>query len=276
MVKEYKVKFVRELAGKLKSAKTLGIADIGRLPSRQMQEVRRGLRGKAEVLMIKRALLKRALEEAGLNEMAEHIARSPVVIIGDEDAFSIFRVLKNLRSPSKAKPGMVASEDITVRKGGTGLPPGPAIGDLQSAGIPAKIEGGQIRVIKDHVVTKAGEEVTQKVAAALDKLDMKPFMLGLETTAILEGGIIFKRDVLDVDIDKIMGQIGQASSNAFSLAYATGHPVKEVVEMRLRDASGEGLSLALNTDWVSEDTIRQILSKASAHALSLNNTIGGG
>ena len=276
MVKEYKVKFVKELAGKLKSSKTLGIADIGRLPSKQMQAVRRGLRGKADVLMIKRSLLKRALEEAGLNEMIEHIAPSPVVIIGDEDAFSVFRILKNLRSPSQAKPGMVAVEDIVVKKGGTGLPPGPAIGDLQSAGIPAKIEKGQIRVIKDHVITKAGEEITQKVAAALVKLDMKPFMLGLETTAILEGGIIFKRDVLDVDIDTIVSQMGRASSNAFSLAYATGYPVKEVVEMRLRDAFGEALSLALNTDWISEETIKEILSKASAHALSLNNTIGGG
>lgn len=276
MVKEYKLEFVKELAGKLKSAKTLCIADIGRLPSKQMQAVRRGLRGKADVLMVKRALLKRALEEADLNEMIEHIAQSPVIIIGEEDAFSVFRILKNSRSPAQAKPGMVADEDILVKKGGTGLPPGPVIGDLQSAGIPAKIEKGQIVVIKNHVITKAGEKITPKVATALVKLDLKPFMLGLETTAILEGGIIFKRDVLDVDIDAIVSQMGQASSNAFSLAYTTGYPVKEALEMRLRDAFGEVMSLALNTDWISKETIKEILSKASAHALSLNNTIGGG
>lgn len=276
MVKDYKVRFVGDLAGRLKDAKTLGMADVGRIPSKQIQVIRRELRGKAELFKVKKSLLKLALEKAGLEEMLDHVSRSPIVIIGEEDAFSLFRDLKNLKSASQAKPGMVADEDIVVRKGGTGLPPGQAIGDLQMAGIPAKIEKGQIGIIKDHVVTKAGEEVTPKVAKALATLDMKPFELGLEVTAILEGGLIFKKDVLDVDLDTVTSQMGRASSDAFSLAYATGYPVREVLELRLREAGGEGLSLALGVDWISEETIKEILARASAHALSLNNRVGGG
>jgi large subunit ribosomal protein L10 len=275
MIKDWKHKFVDTFSASLKSAKVVGIADVGRLPSKHMQVVRRGLRGKATVKMVKRTLLKKALENAGLERMTRYIAQQPVLIISDLDAFSLFREIKSLRRPAPAKPGMVNSTDIVVKKGGTGLPPGPAIGDLQNVGIPARIEKGQIVVSKEHVILKAGDAVTQEIANALAKLDMKPFELGLEVTAILDGGLLFEREVLDVDVNEVSSRFVTGFGQALALAKTTGYPVKEVLEVLFAEIALQAKSLALKLDWVSKETIKEIVSKANAYALSLEGKIGG-
>jgi len=276
VVKEIKAKMVEEIAKKIKGAKTVAIANIGRIPSKQFQEIRKGLRGKAEIKVVKKRMLIRALEKANLKELTEKMADQPALIISELNPFELFREMKARRSPMPAKPGMIAEKDIVVPAGGTGLPPGPAIGDLQMAGIPAKIEKGQIVVLKEKVVTKAGEEVTPAVANALNKIGITPFEVGLEITGAWEAGLIFGRDVLDIDYDRIRNDIASASESAFNLAYHAGYPVKEVIEVKLTEASGKAMNLALNIDWVSKDTIKQIISKAHAHALALNARVGGG
>ncbi|MBR9689412.1 MAG: 50S ribosomal protein L10 [Candidatus Altiarchaeota archaeon] len=276
MVKDYKVKFVSELAERIKLAgskgtgKTLALANIGRLPSRQVQEVRKSLRGTTTVQSIKRSLLKRALEEAGV-ELGEFIADKPLLIISDLDAFELFRIIKSQRGMVAAKPGMISPIEVIVKEGGTGLPPGPAIGDLQNAGIPSKIEKGQIKVIKDHVILKVGDKVTPVIANALGKLDMKPFELGLEVEAIVEDGMVFRKEILDVDLDELIAKFGTAAAHALSLAHEIAHPVKEVIEALMNKINGQATSLALNIDWVSKDTVKCVLSKANAQAVSLNN-----
>ena len=275
MVQEHKVELVREVSDRLKGARVVGIADAGRLPSRQMQVIRRAVGG-AELRFMKRSLLRRALEEAGLGELAEHIPDKPVLIISEQDAFSLFREINSQKAAAPAKAGMVAEKDIVVPKGGTGLPPGQAIGDLQTAGIPAKIEKGQIVVTEDKVVAKAGEVITPQVANALAKLELKPFEHLLRVVAIKERNLIFTRDVLDVDIERLRGDIAAAGSAAFALAYSTGYPVKEVVELKLQEAARHGKSLALNIEWLTEETLPELLSKANAQAVSLNQKVGGG
>ncbi len=274
MAKEWKKGFVEGLSQRMKGSGVVGIADVGRLPSKQMQAIRRGLRGKAEIKVVKRSLLKRALEMAGLELLTNYVAQQPALITSELDAFELFREVKNMRSQAPAKPGMTATRDVVIKQGGTGLPPGPAIGDLQAAGIPARIEKGQIVVSKDHVILKAGDVVTPEISNALAKLDMKPFELGLEVTAILDRGVLFERDVLDIDIEEFRNRFATASAEAFALAKNTGYPVKEVLGIILSEMAMQAKSLALFIDWVSGETVKEILSKANAQALSLKK-VGG-
>ncbi len=275
MVKDNKIQFVDGIAKRLKGAKTFGIADVGRITSSHMQKIRKALRGKAEVKVIKRSLLKKALERAGLSNMEEHIARTSVTITSDLDAFSLFREIKKQRSQASAKPGMIAPIDIIIKEGGTGLPPGPAIADLQNAGIPSKIQKGQIVVIKDHIAVKAGEKVSKIMANALAKLDLKPIEMGLDITAILDDKLIFRKDVLDVDIETIRNQFTSIGNQALALAYAINYPVKEVLEKRFSEISVQAKALALKIDWVSKDTVAEIVNKANTQAISLKEKIGG-
>ncbi|MBR9680243.1 MAG: 50S ribosomal protein L10 [Candidatus Altiarchaeota archaeon] len=272
MVKEWKVSFVDEIANRMTKAKVLGLADFGRLPSKQVQIIRQALRGKGEIKCVKRALVEKALEKTKI-PLSDNLPDSVAVITSDLNAFELFRIIKSKRSKASAKPGMICEKDIVIPKGGTGLPPGQAIADLQNAGIPSKIAKGQIEVIKDHLLLKTGEVVTPQIAIALNALDIKPFEFGLEISAILEDGVVFTKDVLDVDIDAIRGQFSTAGAEAFNLAIETVYPTKEVVEILLSRLAGQAKSLALKMDWISKDTVNQVLGKANAHAICLDKKI---
>ena len=64
-VPEYKTKLVSELADKIKTKKTLLIASCKSLPSSQFQEIKKKLRGKAEVRMVKKTIISRAIDKTG-------------------------------------------------------------------------------------------------------------------------------------------------------------------------------------------------------------------
>ncbi len=49
-------------------------------------------------------------------------------------------MLEKTKTKMAARPGETAPEDIVVSKGPTGFRPGPIVGELQQAGIPAAIE----------------------------------------------------------------------------------------------------------------------------------------
>ena len=83
---------------------------------------------------------------------------------------------------------------------------GPAIGELQKAGIPASVEGGKIAVKKDTVVVRAGEKISKEVADALAKLGIEPMEIGLDLLAVLDGGTIYKKDILFIPKEKFKSQ----------------------------------------------------------------------
>ncbi|MBR9680153.1 MAG: 50S ribosomal protein L10 [Candidatus Altiarchaeota archaeon] len=273
MVKEWKKKQVDELSKLVKTGDTVGLVDIKGLPSKQFQLVRKSLRGRIEIKVVKKRILLRALEKAGLADLAKKLPNQSAIFVSDQEPFELFREIKSLRHPASAKPGMVAQADIIVAAGGTGLPPGPVIGELQAAGLPAKIEKGQIIVQKDTVIAKPGDVLTKAQADALTRLEIKPFEVGLEITAMQSGGIVYDRTVLDVDIEQIQEMIGQAASAGFSFAYAINWPVPEIIELKLGEAARHALALATELDWMTADTAQLVLSKAHAQALALKTEV---
>ncbi|MBR9681939.1 MAG: 50S ribosomal protein L10 [Candidatus Altiarchaeota archaeon] len=273
MGKTERTKFAKKLAEEFKSVKTLAVANVGRLPSRQFQIIRRALRDTSKIKFMKKTALAHALKNAKIDFDGE--LYKTAVIQSELDAFELFSTLKKLRVKIFAKPGMVALDDILVRAGGTGLPPGPDIGVLQDAGLPSKIEKGQIVVIKDHIILKRGNEVTKKIADALSKLDIRPFEVGLEIQAAFEGGMKFTKDVLDIDIDQIRKDMSTVASEAFRMAYNISYPIPEIVEMKVQQAGSEASTLALKLEWVTKDTASTLMTRANAQAQSLMKKVGG-
>ncbi len=73
-------------------------------------------------------------------------------------------------------------------EGRTSFKPGPIVGDLQQAGIPAGIEGGKV-VIKDNkvVVEERRRSFPPKLAEMLTRLEIFPMEIGLNLKAVIEG-----------------------------------------------------------------------------------------
>ena len=130
-------------------------------------------------------------------------------------------IMKTTKTMAPAKGGEIATHDIEVKAGDTPFKPGPVVGELQKAGIPAAIQEGKVVIKNDKVIVPAGEKIPVDVAQMLTRLEIHPIEIGMNLNAVFEDGSIFTPDVLDIDMDKFVSQLQQASSNAFSLAVET-------------------------------------------------------
>ncbi len=64
MVKEEKLKAVETLRGEIEKSPVIGLIDMHKMPSKQLQEIRKMLRGKAKIKMVKNIILKFAIDSA--------------------------------------------------------------------------------------------------------------------------------------------------------------------------------------------------------------------
>lgn len=229
MVKEEKTKAVENLRKDLEQSPVIALADMHKMPSKQLQEIRKVLRGKAEIEMIKKTILKFALEGAkkeNIKEMEPHIPKQPAIILTDIGAFKFYNIVGNLRFKTFAKEGDIPDEDIWVSAGPTHLMAGPVISELQQAGVPASIESGRITIRKDKCVVKGGEEVSAVVANVLRKLKIEPMEVTLKIVAIYDNGNLYTKDSLE--LTKVFPQMLTVGFNkALNLSIFVAFPTKE-------------------------------------------------
>jgi len=273
-VAEWKYGEIKHLTTLLTSKKIIGIAEIGGIPGPQLQKMRANIREKAQIRCAKNSLILRALDEAekkikGISSLKDEINGQAVIIATDMNPFSLFREMKTTRTMAPAKGGETATHDIEVKAGDTPFKPGPVVGELQKVGIPAAIQEGKVVIKSDKVLVPAGEKIPADVAQMITRLEIFPIEIGMNLHAVFEEGSVFKPDVLDIDMDKFYSQLQLASSNAFNLAIETAWISKDTITHLLSKAHRNSHALALESGIVTKDTVKQLISKANASMLSL-------
>lgn len=269
-----KIETVEELARLVCDHPVVAVAGFRGLPAAQFQGMRQALRGQAELKVAKNNLLLLAMEEAagdveGLADLEAHIEDQTVVIASDLDPFKLFRIILANKSKAPAKGGEVAEEDIVVPKGETPFPPGPIVGDLQQAGIPAAIEGGKVVVKQDKVLVEEGDSIPRDVAQALTRLDIHPVTVGLEFRAALQDGTVFLRDVLDVDLEAFRTDVHSAIARADNLAVELAYAAPRTVPLLLSKAQTGAVALAVEAGVLTEETAPTVLGRAQAGAQAI-------
>ena len=272
-VAPWKEKVVADLEVLVKKHPVIAVSNIKGLPAAQFQEIRAKLRGKAVIKVAKLNLLKLAFENAGvkgIEQLEGHIDGPTAIIFSDIDPFRLFNFLKKNKSKAPARAGQTAPIDLVVPKGDTGLPPGPALGELKAAGINARIDGGSIKVMKDSVVAKEGEIISMDGAAALTKLGLKPMEIGMSLEVALENGMIFTSEIMDVSEEETIANIQTAYLNGFNLAFNAGYFMKENIEIFLQKAFSEARNLGVEANILDKGIIEHLLAKGQLHAMALS------
>ena len=103
----------------------------------------------------------------------------------------------------------------------------------------------------------------------LTRLEIFPIEIGMSIQGIFEQGSIYKPDVLDIDMDELLLNIQQASSNAFNLAIETSWINKQTIEPLLNKAYRNAFSLAIDRGIINKKTIKHLISKAHTSMISL-------
>lgn len=276
MVSEKKKQKLKEVREDLKNYNVIGIVDMFKLPARQLYDIRNKLREEAVIKMVKKRIIKLAFKECGLKnieELDKYVEGEPALLLSNSDPFKLAKTIAASKSKAAAKEGDIAPADIIVREGPTSLPPGPAIGELQRAKIPAAVEAEKIVVREDTTVAKKGDVIEKPLADILSKLGIEPMEIGLNLLASWESGYVYGKDVLFVPADKYISDLKTASSRAFGLAFSINYYTKENIPLFLSRAHQEAYSLALAADILTSDTVKPLLAKAHAQAEVLQEMV---
>ncbi len=268
---KWKVQAVEEIRKIFSSYPVVAIVGFRGVPSGQMQKIRRDFRGKALIKVVKNTLLEKAIDALGgdFEKLKEFIYDQTAIVATDINPFKLFRMIEETKIPSPLKPGQVSPVDVVVEKGPTPFPPGPIIGELQAAGLPAAIERGKIVIKETVTVVKAGEVVKPEVARALEKLDIKPIKLGLDVRAIYDSGVVLTPDVLAIDEEAVKGQLAEAFQKALNLAVNAAYVTEETAEILIMKAVIDARNLAINAGIFEKDVMADLLAKAYAEMLAL-------
>ncbi|MBI2675354.1 MAG: 50S ribosomal protein L10 [Candidatus Aenigmarchaeota archaeon] len=269
MVSELKKEALKKLAEDLAGYSAVGVVDMKGLPARQLQEIRRKLKGKAVIRMYKKNLILLALEkhkDRGMDRLEKNIGQMPALLFSNENPFRLARIIESSKSKALAKAGDIAPGDISVGEGLTDLPAGPAIGELQRAKIPAGVEAGKIKILKDTIVARKGEAINEAIANVLAKLSIKPMEIGLNVVAAWENRQIYAKDVLFKPQEAYLEEVRHAYLQAFNLSVHSEYFTKDNMAYFLGKANKEALSLAVSAELYEKEIIGMLLAKAEKQA----------
>lgn len=281
MVTEKKIKEVKNLSELIQKNRVVGIANIRGIPAKQMQKMRALLRGKVSFRVVKNRLLYLALKECkekrkNIEKLIDKIEDQCAIVFSDLNSFKLFKEMENTKTSAPAKGGEIAPNDIKVQKGETPFKPGPIVGELQHAGIPAAIERGKVVIKKDTVLVKKGEKIQPNVAQMLSRLEIYPLNIGLDLRAAYEDGTIFDSKVLAVDESMIKNKIKLASSQSFNLAMFINYTNKLTIKPLIQKAYTNAMNLAINGNIVTKASVKHLLSKAHIQMLKIASLVENG
>lgn len=270
-VADWKKEKVADLENLTNTHEIVGIVNLADIPAPQLQTMRRSLGKDAVLRMSRKNFIKIALEQSDkdVEGLADYLEGQPAMVFTEMNPFKLFKILEDSKTEAPAKAGSIAPADIVVPAGDTSFPPGPILGELQQAGIPAKIDKGKIVVTDDATVVSEGEEIPKNVADILTKLEIHPMEVGIDLLAVCEGDTIYTADVLKIDEEETRQTIANAFQSALNLSVFAGILNSESTPVLIQKAANEALNLALNANVLTSETTDKILAKAYSQMLAL-------
>ena len=277
-VASWKKEAVAGLVTRINKGEIVGIVDVRGVPAQAFQTIRANLRDKAEITVLNNSLSKIALQEAaknrkGLEQLIDAVDGQCAIVTTSLNPFRLYKQLDATKTKMAAKGGEISPEDIEVKAGETAFKPGPIVGELQKAGVPAAIEQGKVVIKKDKLLVKKGDKIPRDVALVLGKLEIFPLTVGLDLSAAFEDGMVYKKDVLAVDVTVILNNVKLAAAGAMNLAVFISYPTKQSIRPMLANAHYKAINLAVNAEIANKETIKIMLAKANAQMLSLASKV---
>jgi large subunit ribosomal protein L10 len=260
----------------LKEYKSIGIASLQKVRASQLQELKKSMAGKVYLRVLKNTLMKLAIEEMNkedLKKLEEYLEGSNVYFFTDLNPFKLALLLERGKVKTTAKAGDIAAMDVIVPAGNTGQPPGPIISQLNAVGLPTRIESGSVWVSKDTLVVRKGEEINERLAGVLSKLNIKAVELGISMRAVFDDGLIILGSQLKVDVDATRKSLEQSSQEAFALAMGISYPTKDTIRPLLQQAHQKAVALAVGAAITTKETIGDLLRKANMEMTSLSSAV---
>ncbi|MEX0764085.1 MAG: 50S ribosomal protein L10 [Nitrosopumilaceae archaeon] len=267
-----KTQMYQQLQELPKKYNVIALVRMEKVRSSQLLPLRKKFKGEVEILSIKDKVAQKAL--AGLKipsveKMLDKLVGQCVLMFTNMSPFKLNILLGKNKIMLPARGGDVASIDVVIKAGNTGITPGPILTDFKEAGIATKIDQGTIWITKDSTPAKKGGVISAKLATLLSKLDVKPVEAGISLDTAIADGVLYAKDEMIIDVEKYRKAFAQAHQEALSLSIEIGYVTKENIIPLLSKASQGAKSLAIEAGYLTDETKEQVLQKAHAQARAL-------
>jgi len=230
---EKKQKYFNKLVDLCVNTPKALIVNVNNVASKQMQNIRMDLRGRAVVLMGKNTMIRKALQmghedhpDAGLDILRASIKGNLGFIFATNCELDDIRAtLDKFVLESAAKAGQNSMVDLSLPSGPTGMDPSQT-SFFQTMNIATKIVKGQIELITASEILKTGEKVSANAAGLLAKLNIKPFEYKMMVSMVFQNGGVFDAAVLDIKEDVLISKFLAGVNNMAAFSRELGIPTE--------------------------------------------------
>lgn len=259
-IPQWKLDEVNTLLDLFRAYNNVAVIEVANINDKQIQSIRKILRGKAIFRMSKKSLQIRAIEQfkkeskkSNLDELAEQIPGQASLIFTNLEFFDLKKTFQENEWMVPAKPNEIAPVDIWVPAGDTGLPTGQVISELNmTLRLPTKIMNDVIHIREDTRTHRVGDLVSVKQAAVLKKLGITPIESLIKIHFAWGDGEIIPQEILYLDINQFKNDVALAYREAlgilFKMPFLVGNMTEEYILRGVTEANtinsivfGEGI-----------------------------------
>jgi len=228
------------------------IVNADNVGSKQMQQIRAAMRGKAVVLMGKNTMMRKAIRghlenNPALERLLPTIKNNVGFVFTKEDLVEVRDLLLSNKVQAPARAGAVAPLDVKIPAQPTTLGP-EKTSFFQALQIPTKITKGTIEILNEVNLIKEGEKVGQSESTLLNMLNISPFTYGLVVENVYDSGTIFSPAILDITDEDIQKSFMSGVARVAALSLAINFPTAASAPHSIVNGFKNLLAIAVETD----------------------------
>ena len=251
----------------------IAVSKIRKVRASQMMLLRKNFRKELSVIVVKNKIAKIGLKSSNndMEKFIDQLTDQNALIFTNMNPFKLQLMLDKNKIILPARSGDIATEDIIIPAGNTGIPPGPVLSEFKELKVATKIDAGNISVNEDTVVLRTGEQVSPKLAGMLARLSIKPIKAGLSLSSAYTNGLIFTGQNLHIDLDEYRRKINEVHGNGLRLGVNSLYYSEETTPLILGKALLNAKSLSITSAYLSADTIRDVIAFNEKNTLTILN-----
>jgi large subunit ribosomal protein L10 len=253
----------------------IALSKLTKVRAAQLMMIRKKFRNDIKIKIIKNKVAIRAFERVkgvpGLENLSKQLEDQCALIFTNINPFKLNLIFAQNKVFLPAKGGDIATKDIFVPSGNTGITPGPVLSEFKTANVPTKIDQGTIWITKDTLVAKSGDVISMPLASLLGKLNVKPIEAGISVNFAIAEGLQFKEQDLKLNLDEYREELVRSFEQALALATEAGYMTPETVKPLLIKAQQQARSLAAEAGYITPETADFVLQRADAKAQAVAN-----
>ena len=253
----------------------IALSKMSKVRAAQLMMIRKKFRNDIKIKIVKNKVAIRAFEKvkgvAGIENLRNQLEGQCALIFTNINPFKLNLIFSQNKVFLPAKGGDIATKEIFVPSGNTGITPGPVLSEFKTANVPTKIDQGTIWVTRDTLVAKPGDVISTPLASLLSKLNVKPVEAGISVSFAIAEGLQFKEQDLKLNLEEYKEELARSFAQALALATEAGYMTPETVTPLLVKAHQQAISLAIEGGYLTSETAGFVLPRAQIQAQAIAN-----